>query len=106
MTDISDLEAIRQKHLAIIRRVQSTPQETLAIQEIKERETDRELKKMYAKRWFWVVVVQLAFVNLAFVYFLVWCQLDVNTVRVFLGAVLAESFGIVLVITRSLFPRK
>lgn len=76
-------------------------------QDDKDRETDRELKTMYAKRFMWILIGQLVAMNIIFIFtglgklnFSHWA------LELYMGGTLAEVFGIVFVITRHLFPTK
>ena len=76
-------------------------------QEIQNSEQDRDLKKMYATRFMWILVVQLVVMNIMF--FLVGCKLltfgDL-VLDIYITGTLAQVFGVVLVITKNLFPIK
>ena len=85
---------------------QSSPQEDLFKEDIEDRKQDRKLRKSYANKWFWVVLSQLLVVNVVFAIMAVRSGLDSWTLRIFLGATLAECFGVIVIITRYLFPRK
>lgn len=78
--------------------------EPLDRETIEDRKQDRELRRDYAQRWFWVVLGQLVLVNLMFAYLLILGNVDSTTLHIFFGATIAETFGIVAIITRSLFP--
>jgi hypothetical protein len=99
----------QQDDIDLVRQILQQPSEPQGLleQRIKDIEADRKLRQSYASKWFWVVVVQLLFVNVFFVLTAImqW-QIDPWTMRIFISATLAEAFGIVLVITRNLFPKR
>ena len=88
----------------------SSPQEDLKVEEAKERiqdiRQDRDEKKKYANLWFWTVAAQLAIIYGLFFVWIWKSALDVWTVRVFFGVTILQTFGVVLVITQHLFPRR
>lgn len=70
--------------------------------------TDTELKRLYATRFSWILIGQLAVMNGVFIGVGVGClnfdePLHLN---LFLGGTLAEVFGIVFVITKYLFSKR
>lgn len=74
-------------------------------QKIKDQEQDRELKKQYATWMRRILIGQLTLMNIIII--LVGCRLlnlDSLTLQIFMGGTLAEAFGVILVITKSLFP--
>jgi hypothetical protein len=70
---------------------------------------DIHLKKRYAKLLLWLVVAQLFVADAVFVAY-AWAGrnwiLEAGVIQVWLGATFVELVGIVLVITRYLFPRR
>lgn len=79
----------------------------LMAQELRERETVDELKKRYAKWFIWILITQLFVMNAIFVItgvgLLDFSQWALN---IYMSGTLAEVFGIVLVITKHLFPTR
>lgn len=70
---------------------------------------DVVLKGAYATRLFWVMVIQLAVADVVFVLHAWWganWNVDASVMHVWLGATVVEVIGIVLVVTRYLFPRR
>jgi hypothetical protein len=98
------LEQLRKQVLGFISSGQD--QDNLEKQNILDRKQDRELKKTWAERWFWVMLIQLVLVNGLFVATFFMSGLNEVTLRIFLGATVLEVFGVVGIITRNLFPRK
>lgn len=89
----------------------STPTETLeslvAREEIEDIKSDRTLRERYAHWFIWILLVQLAVMNvvlildgLGILYYVP------TTLHFYMTGTLAEVFGVVLVITRYLFSRK
>jgi len=74
-----------------------------AIQNLKQ---DRDLKELYARRMIHILVGQLGVMNVIII--LVgfrFISLDNLVLQIYMGGTLAEVFGVILVITRSLFPQ-
>jgi hypothetical protein len=75
---------------------------------LRDKAQDRTLRRMYAVWFVWILIVQLALMNAVFV--LVgrpgWLRYDNVTLDIFVSGTLAEVFGIVVIITKNLFPRK
>jgi hypothetical protein len=68
---------------------------------------DTELKKLYARRFIWILVVQLLVMSAVFIAVGLGCLKydDSTTLQLFMGGTLAEVFGVVFVITRYLFAK-
>jgi hypothetical protein len=70
---------------------------------------DIKLKKSYARTFLWLVSAQLAMADLVFIAY-AWAgrgwNLPTSVIEVWLGATLVELIGVVLVVTRYLFPRR
>lgn len=70
---------------------------------------DIELKRFYAKGLFWLLGVQMALADTVFVAY-AWAgehwTLSPEVINVWLGATVVQLIGIVLVVTRYLFPRR
>lgn len=76
-------------------------------QDDKDRETDRALKKTYACWVLGLLIGQLLLMNVVLVLTgLKILTFDEWLIKLYLSGTLAEVFGIVIVITRHLFPRK
>lgn len=75
-------------------------------QDNKDRAQDRDLKKLYAKRMIHVLISQLLIMNLIIIGVgFRWIYLENWVLSIFMSGTLAEVFGIVLIITKSLFPQ-
>jgi hypothetical protein len=84
---------------------ETTETDPLKVQDEEDRKSDRELKRSYGKKFFWVLAFQLLTMNMAFI--LVGCErltFDRWTLEIYLSGTLLQVFGVVLVITKSLFP--
>lgn len=81
--------------------------EQLAQQDIADRKAERGLRRLYAFSWLGIVGVQLLILNL-FVFLVGVGFLNLNrwVFGGFLAGTFAEVVGVVLVITKSLFPTK
>lgn len=70
---------------------------------------DISLKRMYANRLLWLLMAQLVVADAVFITY-AWAgvqwKLSAAVIDVWLGATLVEVVGIVLVVTRYLFPRR
>jgi hypothetical protein len=70
---------------------------------------DIKLKKSYARTFLWLVAAQLGFADLVFVIY-AWAgkgwELPSSVIEAWLAATLIELIGVVLVVTRYLFPRR
>jgi len=79
----------------------------LQTQDIEDRTVDRELKKQYADWFIWILIGQLVIMNVIFIVTgLGYLNFSHWALELYMGGTLAEVFGIVLVITRHLFPTK
>lgn len=80
----------------------------LGKEEILDRQSDRGLRKVWAQRFFWLLGLQLLAMNGVFISVgLSWLQYQQKWVlELYLAGTLTEVFGIVLVITKNLFPEK
>lgn len=100
------------KELEAIKRAISDPDKTteadlLTQETIADQKSDRELKKRYANWFIWILIGQLIVMNAVFIATgLKWLSFDKYVIELYLGGTLAEVFGIVLVITKNLFPQK
>jgi len=70
------------------------------------RRSDRKLRETYAKRFLLFLAAQLIVMNIVFVATgLGWLKYKNRwTLELYMGGTLAEVFGIVVIVTRSLFP--
>lgn len=76
--------------------------------DLHDRATDTELKRLYAERFIWILIGQLAVMNMVFI------AVGLGALKfehesylnLFMGGTLAEVFGVVLVITKYLFSRR
>ena len=75
--------------------------------EVKDKETDTDLKRVYAYGMIGILGAQLLIMNIVFV--AVGCGWikyeDSSYLKIFMGGTLAEVFGVILVITRYLFSK-
>lgn len=72
---------------------------------IHDRKSDRQLKRTYAFRFIWILIGQLVVMNIVFIlHGLGLLVFSDYILHLYMGGTLLEIFGIVLVITRSLFP--
>lgn len=85
----------------------TVPTDPLVNEKVEDARSDRELKKSYAKWFIWILVAQLLIMNFAFygVGF-GWLKYEKWTLDLYMGGTLAEVFGVILVITKNLFPLK
>ena len=68
---------------------------------------DRKLKKQYARGFIYILIGQLFLMNTIFA--LAGCKIlnyEPWTLDIFMSGTLAEVFGVVVIITKNLFPRK
>lgn len=85
----------------------TTKADPLTTQKVKDAESDRLLKEKYAKYFILILVVQLLIMNYVFIFAgLKVLEFEKWTLDLYMGGTLAEVFGIVLVITKNLFPPK
>ena len=83
----------------------TTPVHPLIDQKVKDFEQDRGLKKKYAHWFVWILIGQLVVMNVVFICVgLGWLKFPGWSLNLYTGGTLAEVFGIVLVITKNLFP--
>lgn len=77
-------------------------------EDVADRQSDRALREKYAIWIFKILVIQLVIMNYVFVCVGIgWLKYEKRgTLELYLGGTLAEVFGIVLVVTRNLFPTK
>ena len=100
------LDAIVEGHAGAESLEDLPAEESIALQ---EQQLDVDLKKSYAHRLFWLMVVQLGIADAVFVaYAWIGREWDVPTssIDVWLSATFVEVVGIVFVVTRYLFPRR
>lgn len=84
----------------------TAPVDPLTNEKIQNHQSDRELKKLYAKWFIWILIGQLIVMNAVFIGAGLKCLNFENYVlELYLTGTLAEVFGIVLVITKNLFPQ-
>ncbi|MBO9490351.1 hypothetical protein J7384_08260 [Endozoicomonas sp. G2_1] len=79
----------------------------LVNERVEDSKADRELKKSYARWFVYILIGQLIVMNIAF--FCVgfgWLSFDEWSLNLYMGGTLAEVFGVILVITKNLFPTK
>lgn len=69
--------------------------------------SDTKLKEMYAKWFIGIMIGQLLVMNIVFAAVgLGWLNFTQYIIHLYMGGTLTEVFGIVLVITRYLFPKR
>lgn len=72
---------------------------------IADKQSDRDLKRRYAKYFLFILAGQLVVMNSVFMaHGFGWLDYDKYVLHLYMGGTLLEIFGVVLVITRSLFP--
>ncbi|MBS3797173.1 hypothetical protein [Pseudoalteromonas sp. BDTF-M6] len=88
-------------------KTKTSPTDPLINEQVEDSKADRELKKSYAN-WFIIILIgQLIVMNAAF--FCVgfgWLSFDEWSLNLYMGGTLAEVFGVILVITKNLFPTR
>ncbi|MBB1333820.1 MULTISPECIES: hypothetical protein [unclassified Pseudoalteromonas] len=85
----------------------TTPTDPLVSEKVEDSKADRELKKSYANWFIKILIGQLIVMNIVF--FCVgfgWLAFDEWSLNLYMGSTLAEVFGVILVITKNLFPTK
>ena len=86
---------------------QAREAELLTRQDIHDRQSDRTLKRSYANGFKLILIGQLLIMNAVFIAVgLGWLNFEGHVLELYLGGTLAEVFGIVIVITKNLFPIK
>ncbi|MGE5682720.1 MAG: hypothetical protein ACM34K_17770 [Bacillota bacterium] len=81
------------------------PQDPLVKQQVKDIKTNRELKRKYARYFVRILVGQLLIMNIVFIlYGSKVLYYDGYSLNLYMGGTLAEVFGVVLIITKHLFP--
>ena len=106
-----DQEAIERRQEAIKKIKIASPAAThvdpLTQSQLDDSKNDRELKKAYANWFIWILIGQLFVMNLAFgltgIGMMVFEKYELE---LYLTGTLAEVFGIVLIITKNLFPNR
>jgi hypothetical protein len=94
----------------VIRRISQEPDKAnqldpLTNEQVENSKQDRNLKKRYANGFIWILSVQLIVMNLVFIAAGVgWLKFEQWTLDIYMTGTLAEVFGLVLVITKNLFP--
>lgn len=79
----------------------------LTEQQVENSKSDRNLKKLYAKWFIGILIGQLLVMNLAFMLVgFKWMIFERYELELYLAGTLAEVFGIVLIITKNLFPHR
>jgi len=82
------------------------PADPLTTEIVEDRRSDRQLRQRYATWFMWILVSQLLVMNAVFI-LLGLGKLEYRNrwiVEIYIGATVAEVFGVVIVITRGLFP--
>lgn len=76
-------------------------------QEDKDKESDRELKRNYAYWFIGILIAQLIIMNTVFIIVgLGYLKFEEHVLELYMGGTLAEVFGVIVVITKNLFPKK
>lgn len=85
--------------------IQSKPEDPLLQQTINDKTQDRALKKLYGQWFIGILIGQLVVMNLIFIGAgFKWITYDQWQLDLYMTGTLLEVFGIVLVITKNLFP--
>lgn len=106
------LEEKEKKSLTEIKKSLANPSLTddldpLTNQEVQNLQADRELKKRYANWFIWILIVQLFFMNFIFIAVgFGGLKFDKWTLELYVTSTILEVFGVVVVITQNLFPKK
>ncbi len=88
-------------------KTKTVPADPLIEEKVKDLKTDRELKKSYAKWFIFILVGQLLSMNIIFISVgFGYLKFDEWSLNLYMGGTLAEVFGVIIVITKSLFPIK
>ncbi|MFZ2725008.1 MAG: hypothetical protein WAX77_02020 [Methylococcaceae bacterium] len=73
----------------------------------KDKESDRELKRNYAYWFIGILIAQLIVMNAVFIIVgLGYLKFDAHVLEIYMAVTLAEVFGVIVVITKNLFPKK
>lgn len=84
---------------------QSKPEDPLLQQTINDKTQDRVLKKLYGQWFIGILIGQLVVMNLVFIGAgLKWIEYSQWQLDLYMTGTLLEVFGIVLIITKNLFP--
>jgi len=106
MQNLNKSEAIEEVKQALLN-PNTSFLDPLTVEDIENKRSDRRLKKGYAKWIMVILIIQLLIMNIVFI--LTGFKLlvfDKYVIDIYLTGTLAEVFGIVLVITKNLFPQK
>ncbi len=104
---MSDRSASILKNLQLSDKTALVNPDPLGAEDIEDRRADRKLKKTYACFLLLILVVQLTVMNIVF-----WrtgsgyLSFEKWTLDLYMAGTLAEVFGVVLVITKHLFPNR
>ncbi|WKE66259.1 hypothetical protein PVT67_03140 [Gallaecimonas kandeliae] len=85
----------------------TSPTHPMLNQQVLDAEADRKLKKSYANWFIGILICQLIMMNITF-----FCvglgklKFSEWSLNLYMGGTLAEVFGVILVITKNLFPKK
>lgn len=88
-------------------KAKTTPTDPLITERVEDSKADRELKKYYASWFIKILIGQLVVMNIVF--FSVgfkWLAFEQWTLNLYMSGTLAEVFGVILVVTKNLFPTK
>lgn len=84
----------------------SHPINSLEYQKVQNIESDRELKKLYAYWFIGILISQLLIMNSIFIGVgMGWFVFTDHVLKLYMGGTLLEVFGVVVVITKNLFPK-
>lgn len=85
----------------------TTPTNPLVAEKIEDSRADRSLKKSYAKYFIFILIGQLLIMNAIFYCAgLGYLEFEEWSLNLYMAGTLAEVFGVILVITKNLFPVK
>ncbi|HFU0230407.1 TPA: hypothetical protein ACGTRQ_005074 [Vibrio parahaemolyticus] len=86
---------------------QTIPLSAMEQEQINDSKKDRELKESYAKDFKTILATQLAVMNIIFIGVgFGWLRFEKLTIDIFMTGTMIEAFGIVVIITKNLFPQK
>lgn len=107
-TSAFDFKGVIDRVKESIRKPEASQIERLSNEDVLDRQVDRRLRQRWATIFVWILTIQLLVMNGVFIFvglnFLQYQQKWV--LELYLAGTLTEVFGIVLVITRNLFPEK
>lgn len=107
-TSAFDLRGVIDRVKESIKQPETSQIERLSDEDVLDRQVDRRLRQRWANYFVCILTTQLLVMNVVFILVGVnWLQYQQKWVlELYLAGTLTEVFGIVLVITKNLFPEK